>query len=128
MKLRALSLVVGLVACSSSESSGGGAPVISQVAVSNSAPKGADGKYELGLQITASDDGKIVSARVDIPSDEPASFVGTEVPVNEQKLDAKVITFRIEGAAGPGTGDANLVLTDDSGNVAKKKIVITMTN
>jgi hypothetical protein len=118
-------IVVGFVACSSSSDTAGGAPVIEAVEVSGVAKKAADGKYEATLRVTAHDDGTIVSARIDFPSDEPASLVGTEVQVNQQKLAASPITFRLDAAAGPGTGDANLVLTDDAGNVAKKKIIVT---
>lgn len=119
-------VVFAFVACSSDSGEAGGAPVIDDVQVEGEALKAADGKYEAKLRITASDDGKIASARIDIPSDDPASFVGTEVAIDAQKLSATLVTFRIDAAAGPGTGDANLVLTDDTGKVAKKKILVTM--
>ena len=123
------SVVVGfalvvLTACSSS-SSGGSAPVIESI---QPAPgvKAADGKYDLKILITAHDDGKIVSARLDFPSDDPPRIVGTEVPVNQQSLASSPITFRLDGSQGPGSGDCNLVLTDDSGQIAKKKTVVTL--
>ncbi|MDB4994880.1 MAG: hypothetical protein JWM74_2312 [Myxococcaceae bacterium] len=100
--------------------------MIDSVDASSTGKKAADGKYDLVLRVTAHDSSYFTSARVDFPSTEPASLVGTEVPLSPQTLSATALSFRLDATAGPGTGDANLVLTDEKGRVAKKKIVVTL--
>jgi hypothetical protein len=126
-------LVVALVTvffaqagCASSTSSADEAPGIDAVDASSAGKKAADGKYDLVLRVTAHDSSYFTSARVDFPSTEPASLVGTEVPLSPQTLSATALSFRLDAKAGPGTGDANLVLTDEKGRVVKKKIVVTL--
>lgn len=86
----------------------------------------ADGTYRLALKVSAHDDGTVVSARVDFPASEPPLFVGREYDVKQHTLSSYPIEFEIEHAAGPGTGEANLVLTDDKGLVSKRKILVTL--
>ncbi len=112
--------------CASSTTTADEAPVIDSVDVPSGATKAADGKYDLTLRVTAHDSAYFTSARVDFPSTDPASLVGTEVPLSPQTFSATPLSFRLAAAAGPGTGDANLVMTDERGRVAKKKIVVTL--
>ncbi len=131
--LRALLfLVLSLAACttSSSPSGGGAAPVIEDVQpLPVIATKRSDGRYDAIVYITAHDDGVIATARIDMPSDsEPVRFKTADVVLDEKKLERAPVNFFIDGAAGPGTGDASLVLIDDAGNVTKKKILVTMTD
>jgi hypothetical protein len=122
------SFLFAFSACGSSSSSGSGVVIDSvENAEGIQGKQAADGKYDTTVTITAHASGQIVSARIDFPSDVPAKIVGDEVAVNQKTLSSKAVTFRIAGTAGPGTGDANLVLTDDSGAVARKAIIVTMT-
>ena len=121
-----LTVFFAQVGCASSTSSADEAPVIDAVDASSTAKKAADGKYDLVLRVTAHDSAYFTSARVDFPSTEPANLVGTEVPLSPQTLSATSLSFRLDAKAGPGTGDANLVLTDEKGRVVKKKIVVTL--
>jgi hypothetical protein len=122
-----LTVFFAQVGCASSSSSAlDEVPVIDAVDVSGAALKAADGNYDLTLRVTAHDGVYFTSARVDFPSSEPANLVGTEVALSPQTLSSTGLSFRLAAAAGPGTGDANLVLTDEKARVVKKKIVVTL--
>ena len=123
-----LCALLAVAGCSSSGATGSaGGPVIETVQIPSAGKKAADGKYDLTVQVTAHAGGFIASARIDFSSAEPPRLVGTEVTVGQQNLTALPLSFRLDGSAGPGTADANLVLTDDEGNQSKKKIIVLLT-